>query len=389
MLLVISTLEGGGAERVVTYLLRFLHRRLVAPTLVLLQEKIDYVHEIPPDVRVIALTQGSIRNVPRLVAGLVRVLREESPEVVLSFLTFANFLTILAHGLVGAGIALLVSERNHLSRSLEHVCLGGIKKLLARGLYRRPQKFLCVSKGVAHDLTACFGVAPERCQVVYNPCDLEGIATRGREAAEHPWFTDNIPVFVAVGRLTEQKNYPLLLKAVALARREAFFRLMILGEGEQRRKLEAMAQFLGIARDVAFLGFRQNPFAYLARARGLVLSSSWEGFPNVLLEAMALAVPVVATRCPSGPEEIITHGVDGLLVPVDAPPALAAAMTVLATDNDLASRLGAAGRRRAEDFRVARIMRQYETVIAGAGEAAPGVGAGRLTTWESPGEVFP
>lgn len=385
LLMVISTLEGGGAERVVTYLLRFLDRRRVAPVLVLLQEKIDYAPDLPADVRVVCLSRGSIRNLPRLLLGLVRVMRKERPDLVVSFLTFANLLTILAHRLAGVEAGLLVSERNHVSRSLDHVRLGGVKKLLVRLLYRRPHRILGVSRGVCRDLTGNFGVEAARCLAIPNPCDLERIAHRSRQPADHPWFQEDLPVFVAVGRLTRQKNYPLLLKAAALARADAPLRLMILGAGELRRELEALAGSLGIADAVAFLGFRENPFAYLARARGLVLSSSWEGFPNVLLEAMALSAPVIATRCPSGPEEIITHGVNGLLAPVDDPPALAAALTLLGTDADLAGRLGKAGRLRVEDFQVGLMVREYETVF---GEAWRGA-AGEPAPLQSPGEVRP
>jgi glycosyltransferase involved in cell wall biosynthesis len=389
ILLVISTLEGGGAERVMTYLLRHWDRISRPPVLVLLKEAIAYGQDIPANTRIVPLTRGSFYNVPRLIKGLCRVMIREKPDVVLSFLTFANWLTIVAHRISGGGIPLLISERNHLSQSLAHVRLGRLKGLLTRLLYRRPDSIICISRGIKSDLTANFGVPAGKCVVISNPCDLERINLLAAKGAAHPWFEEDMPVFAAISRLTEQKNYPLLLRALALVRRKTPVRLMILGQGEERLRLEVLAQSLGVGDAVTFLGFQANPFAYLARARALVLSSSWEGFANVILEAMALAVPVVATRCPSGPEEIITHGVNGLLTPVDDAPALAAAMTLLATDSGLASRLGAAGRRRAEDFRLEPVVRQYESAIAAAGSNRTATGARQLFTRQSSGEVSP
>ncbi len=140
-------------------------------------------------------------------------------------------------------------------------------------------------------------------------------------------------------------------------------RLVILGDGGKRSNLEKLARQLGIERQVTFLGFQTNPFKYLARSDIFVLSSLWEGFALVIVEAMACGIPVISTRCPSGPDEIITDGVNGLLVPVADETALAEAILRLLKDKKLAVKLAQAGTKRAEDFAITKIIKQYEAIF--------------------------
>lgn len=144
-------------------------------------------------------------------------------------------------------------------------------------------------------------------------------------------------------------------------------RLMVLGEGELKETLIDEVGRLELKDKIAFLGFQDNPFKYISRARVFVLSSSYEGFGNVLIEAMALGIPVVSTRCPSGPEEIIQDGINGILVPPDDEQALAESIRTLLVREDLRSRIAKAGRERAEDFRARKIACEYEDVFREVG----------------------
>ncbi len=180
---------------------------------------------------------------------------------------------------------------------------------------------------MAEDVIATSGVSAERVHVVPNPVVTPALYERAREAPTHAWFHDGgPPTVLAVGRLTEQKDFPTLLRAFARLRARMDARLIVLGEGEERSALERLARELAVEGDLDMPGFVPNPYSYMASAQLFVLSSAWEGSPNALTEALALGRPVVATDCRSGPREILEGGHYGALVPVGDAEALADAM---------------------------------------------------------------
>jgi len=195
--------------------------------------------------------------------------------------------------------------------------------------YRDMERIIAVSHELAASLYRDLGIARGRIAVVPNGVDTAVIAMQAEAPLDDPWFApDAPPVIVSAGRLTRQKNYPLLLHAFARLRQERPARLVILGEGSAsaRRKLLQLAKKLGVAGDVHLQGFDVNPMRFFARAALFVLSSRWEGASNVLLEAMACGCPVVATDCPTGVREQLDGGRIGPLVPVDDAAALARAI---------------------------------------------------------------
>jgi glycosyltransferase involved in cell wall biosynthesis len=186
---------------------------------------------------------------------------------------------------------------------------------------------VAVSRGAADDLARTSGLPRDRVQVVYNPVLTPALMALARQAPGHPWFASGEPpVILGVGRLTPQKDFPTLIRAFAEVRRCRSARLMILGEGEERGRLEALARELGVADDVALPGFQENAMAYMGGSALFVLSSAWEGLPTVLIEALAAGTRVVSTDCPSGPREILQEGRLGALVPVGDVAALTGAM---------------------------------------------------------------
>ncbi|MER3479061.1 MAG: glycosyl transferase [Meiothermus sp.] len=324
--LFLPSLRGGGAERVMANLARGFAEQGLTVDLVLAKAEGPYLSQVPTSVRVVDL---GARRVLFALPGLVQYLRRERPSAMLSALNHANIVAIWARFLARTKTRLVVSEHNTLSRATENAAVRRAKAmpLLIRLFYPQADAVVAVSQGVAKDLTARTGLPPGKVRVIYNPVVTPELFAKAEEPLDHPWFKPGEPpVILGVGRLTAQKDFATLIRAFALVRKERPARLMILGEGEERPKLETLVQELGLEADVSLPGFVENPFSYMKRAAVFVLSSKWEGLPTVLIEALALGIPVVSTDCPNGPAEILEGGKWGGLVPVGDPEALAGAM---------------------------------------------------------------
>ena len=368
VMFVLLTLGGGGVGRLASLLLEHLERERFEPCVALLEHRGRY--PLPLDIPIACFHKKSRYDLPRLIWRLARAYDKEKPDVVLSFMNYTNLIAVLARRLSRNKPRLLLSEHGYLSieftefKEFKRDPLSRFKGWAIPWLYPQSDGIVCVSQGVADDLVANFRVPRDKINVIYNPADIDYILTQAGENVEYPWFAQKeLPIIIAIGRLTAQKGYPYLLKAFAQVTANFPCRLVILGEGRERVPLEELAQELGVEKDVAFLGFQENPFKYLARSDFFVLSSLWEGFGNVIIEAMACGTPVIATRCPSGPDEIITDGVNGLLVPVSDEAALVVAIWQLLNEKDFASKLAQAGRKRAEDFAIDRIAKQYQELF--------------------------
>ena len=321
--LFLPSLRGGGAERVMVNLARGFAERGLAVDFVLAKAEGPYLSQLPPGVRVVDLRASRVAvSLP----GLVRYLRQERPQAMLSALSHANVLAIWARSLARVSTRLVVSEHSTLSEATENATTlrARAMPLLVRLSYPQADAVVVVSHGAADDLIRLTGLPAEKVNVIYNPVVTPELFAKAHEPLNHPWFQlGEPPVILGVGRLTAQKDFRTLIRALVLVRKERPARLMILGEGEDRPKLEALVRELGLEQDVTLPGFVENPYKYMKRAAVFVLSSRWEGLPTVLIEALALGRPVVATDCPSGPREILEGGKWGKLVPPGDPEELA------------------------------------------------------------------
>lgn len=349
--------SGGGTEHNVLTLCRhFAERghevdlvliRAEGPLRALLSEKVRLV-DLRAPVRALAI--------PRLAAYL----RRERPDVLVAAMTLSNCISTVAHWLARSETRLVLSERSTFSHEIEDRWFRFWLPQAVRWLYPRADRVIAVSKGVAEDLAKATGLPRDRIGVTYNPVITADLETRAAEPAHHPWFADaTLPVVLGAGRLSRQKDFALLLRAFAEVRKTRPCRLVILGDGEERAALETLARELGVGGDVAFPGFALNPYPYLARAGVFVLSSRWEGLPTVLIEAMALGVPVVSTDCASGPREIL-DGSPERLVAVGDREGLARAIAAALDD----ARPVAYG---LEMYEAERAVDVYEAEILGAG----------------------
>jgi len=369
LMIVIHNLRGGGAERVLVNLLKGLDRNDFSIRLIVYERIFDY--PLPENVEVTSLDIEASRNLFKLIKGFVLkiirlalLFRKGSPDVIFSLLSSTNVTVIIAKLLSGAKSRVIVSEHTYPSVNLSNEMYGGITRLFMKRCYPKADKIIAVSASIKQDLVLNFDFPETKIEVIYNPVDIGEITRLSEEAVEHPWFQGKIPVIVSVGRLTRQKGYPNLLKAFSLVRKELPCLLSIIGEGEDRRTLLNLAENLGIERDVEFLGFQNNPFKYMGRSSLFVLSSLYEGFPNVILEAMALGLPVISADCPSGPGEIIENQKNGILVPVQDERILAGAIIKVMRDESVRRMLGSAARIRAGDFALEKIVNDYKRVFS-------------------------
>lgn len=316
----------GGVERMVVNLIRGFLDLGQPVELILMRASGPHLHRVPPQVNQIRLgTSHSLLAVP----ALARYLRQRRPAALLAAKDRAGRAAVVARALARTRTPLVVRLGTHLSAAMAGKTAPErwLRYTPMRLLYPRVDRIVAVSRGVAEDIARVARVAPARISVIRNPVITTELDLQAAEPCAHPWLAPGQPpVILGAGRLQRQKDFPSLIRAFARLPRHLGCRLLILGEGGGRRKLETLSADLGVSDRVALPGFQDNPYAYLARARLFVLSSSWEGSPNVLTEAMALGVPVVSTDCPSGPSELLDGGTFGPLVPVGDVAALAEAM---------------------------------------------------------------
>ncbi len=363
----VPSLRGGGAERVTVLLASALVARGVATDLVLAQAVGPHLAAVPAGVRVVDLAAN---RVVATLPALTRYLRRERPKVLMATLANANVVAAVARRRAGVPMRLVLREGSPIrqmagrSGSLR----GLVMPTFVRRFYPWADLLLANARTIADELAEELGGEGPPIQVLANPIEperLRAAASTELESTDLP--PGSGPLFVAAGRLSEQKDFPTLLEALARLRRQGLpARLVILGEGPDRRPLEALAKRLGLGRALRLPGFREALPAFLARAQGFVLPSRWEGQPNVLLEALALGCSPVATDCPGASPEILDGGRFGRLVPMEDPQRLAAAMAETLERPVEPERL----RARAEEFSLERLLPRYlEALGLGAGEA--------------------
>lgn len=360
---VLPNLLGGGAQRVTLNIINNLNYEKFKPTLVVLTTLGDYSGDISEDIELIHIGSSHVRySFPEL----IKILREEEPDIIYSSLNYVNSTVILAREFSDKSIHTVVSEHNYLSRKAKVEAGVRNKVWLMKFTYPKADKVVCVSEGMGKDLKKTLKLSDSKIKIIYNPVVNDNLIKLSRDSINSiPWFREDskIPVILAAGRLTYQKGFKYLIHAFSLLKNNASARLCILGKGKERENLEKLAGKLGVNRDIMFLGFRDNPYKFMRRASIFVLSSLYEGLPTVLIEAMACGTPVVSTDCPSGPDEIITDEVNGLLVPTADAESLADALIRLIKDKTLAKTLAENGRERADDFRVEKIVKEYEILF--------------------------
>jgi len=351
----INSMAGGGAERVMSILLKNLSRKDRKIFLILLENEVYY--DIPEDVEIIKLNSKYFGFLK-----LKRIIKEKEINLVFSFLNRSNYTNVLAKK---AGHKIYLSERINPSQMHKKGLKGLINRSLTKKLYPEADLILANSLGGRNSLINDFSINPHKIKVIYNPINFEEIQSLSQKPLESEY--ENIfkyPTIINVGRLGKEKGQESLIQAFNEVKKEIpEAKLIILGEGKLARKFKKLIRRLGLEADVFLLGWQKNPFKFIKNSRVFVLSSLWEGLPNTLIEAMACRVPVISTDCPSGPDEIIDDNENGILVPLNDVKNLAFEIKKVLKNPTLADRLSINAKKRAQDFSIDNIKNQYEELI--------------------------
>jgi glycosyltransferase involved in cell wall biosynthesis len=378
ILYVLPALEFGGAERFLVNLIRG-HSPVVHPILLTFSYLQRHLEGLPCQVlwlddlgvepsQISAIFfKKHVRSTWHVAHQVAGVIKRERPDVAVGVLHVAAFLLAVTRDLFGIRTPCVANlhgdATGYLQGEVKHPVQRFVNRRLLRYLCGRAESIIVPSEGIARDLVERFRVQGAKVRTVPNGLDLEAIRCQARLPAELPWRVEETPpLLLAVGRLSPEKAFHLLVEAFALLRKRRAARLIILGEGGERARLEGLVRESGAEQEVWLPGFVENPYPFMSAASIFALSSIHEGLPTVVIEAMACGCPVVSTDCPSGPREIIRDGENGLLVPVNDPPALADALSRVLADEALRRSLIAGGLKRAEDFTIPAMVEGYERV---------------------------
>lgn len=382
VLLLLPSLQGGGAERVAVHLLNQCDPSLLDVRLGLLQRTGPYLAEVDPrrvDVSPVGEsllrfegTNSSFYRPDRLLMGgllapvnTAMMVRRFRPEVIVSCLKGMSLITHVARALLGSlQPRWIVREGNNTHAVIDDEMSNRLGRRFVKGAvrlcYSSADCVLANSHQMAHGLERDLGLKPSKLRVIHNPIDAPLVRQRSAEPIPR---SPERPFVVTAGRLEYQKGHDLLLKAFAASAACRDTDLVVIGTGSREAELKAMAAALGIGERVKFLGFVENPWAYMAKARLFVLSSRWEGFPNIVCEALACGVPALVTNCDYGPAEIVSHGDSGWVVPPEDAGALADGMDRLLGDRAFAASLAIRGMECVRQFDLQEMVRAYTALF--------------------------
>ncbi|WP_255327611.1 glycosyltransferase [Lebetimonas sp. JH369] len=359
------SLASGGAERQVSILLKKFSKEYNV-TLVLMNDTIFY--EVPKNIKIVYIEKSApfesgvkkLLKLPFLALKYKKILKEKNIDVSISFMNRPNYINTLAK-IFWSKTKTIISERAMPSLQHKSSIQGKINKFLIKTLYKKADIVLANSKGNQKDLIKNFNI---KSKVIYNMLDFNC-----KKEEKFKKFT-----FITIGRLDEGKNHKLLIEAFKKANLDA--ELLIIGDGYLRDDLEFMIKDLGLKDKVKLLGRQKDVFRFLSQADCFVFSSNYEGFPNVLLEALACNLPVISTDCKSGPREILapdttftkqTKEIElaeyGILVPVGDVDKMVEAMRMIYKNSDLRYNYEQKAKKRIKEFEVKKIIKKWEKII--------------------------
>ena len=314
-LILTGDFEKGGAERRMVTLIKHLCREGFNMHIgAFSKQKSTIKNKLPYT----SLTYLGSRGIIPLIAILriLKLISSTQPEIIFCNLRRVNIIAVLVKILSFSNkIVFLLGVSNNPNYHPN--------SLFTRLLYKYANRLIANSHGTKNYLCNEWGLDEKSIHVIHNGVNSNEVTSLAKDDTLFEWYKESLPIIITVGRLYPQKNHACLIKAFSIVSKEIESRLIIIGEGPLQQSLEKLARSVGVAENTWFAEYQINPYKFLSRSSLFILSSEWEGFPNVLLEAMVCGVPVISTDIDFGPREIINHGETGFLVPNDDPVALA------------------------------------------------------------------
>ncbi len=326
----------GGVERMATNLAFGFSEQGINVDFIIDKNNAPYVEMLEGKVNFIKPNTGKQEH-----QWLCEYLTQQQPQIVMTVKDPAGFAAIKAIKATGVNSLMVPRTGTALKSRFKHRGVNFIKRWSRmrklKRFYQQADGHIAVAEGTKQELQEIIQIPANSIKVIKNPVITPALLAQQHETIDHPWFSDHsLPLIIGMGGFRQQKDFATLITAVAQVSKNKPCRLLLLGQGRQQARLEQLAKELGIVDAVDFPGFTSNPYPWLKRADLFVLSSLWEGSPNVITESLALGTPVVSTDCQSGPRETLQNGRYGELIPLKDPEAMAKAI-IKTLDNPLPS----------------------------------------------------
>lgn len=365
----VGSLAGGGGERVVIYLLKWLSMHHLNTVLMVHGNSGEYSELVPSNVTIVpvGISFGRLGFIRRIQAVRNKII-ELKPRIVLSFMTPANISLMRAFGLVSHPFKIILNVQNNLDSNVQinkSSLYSRLRRIETKILYNLSDRVVCASNGIRDSLHSEWGIDGKKLSVVSNPVDCASVRDASQDDNGFKYiFRKDTPVIIAVGRLVEQKGYGDMIDVFASIRSERLCNLLILGQGPLENELRQKIAALGLTDDIKLIGFVKNPWKYIRRSTLFLSTSYWEGLPLILLEVMALGIPAVCTDCDYGPREVIDNKRNGFLVPVgDLQEIAERVSTVLAMNREERLVLSKEAMCRASDFDTKVFFEKYSKIL--------------------------
>jgi len=346
-------MNGGGAERVILTLLTHLDRARYEPILVMMKKEGRYLSLIPSDIEVVDLKASQARYA---IFKIIKIIRQKKPDTVFTTLAYLNLIIALIRPFFSKNITFIARESNTVSVRNKREKYPRLFDWLYKKVYKNFDIIVTQAAFMKNDLIKNYAIATDKMVIIYNPVDSDNILTKAKDTS-HVALGDAYNL-LAVGKLGYQKGFDMLLSI--MKHLDAHYHLTILGEGADKEKLEAQIASLALENQVTLAGFSDNPYAYMREADLFVLSSRFEGLPNVVLEANVCGLPVVAFDSAGGTGEIIHEGKNGFLV---APFDLEAFAKTIEKARYFDFNHDAITKETQENFAIEKIIKAYEEIL--------------------------
>ncbi|MBN2406644.1 MAG: glycosyltransferase [Elusimicrobia bacterium] len=366
VIFVVNSLRPGGAEKVILLILKYLDRERFDPVLVLLQAQGSRIDEFMGDIKIYDFKKRKpFFSFPGLVLRMCGVIKNENPDILVSFMGSGNTVTALAKKITGSSAKFIANVRNLILVKIRLQGLFFLRYGIHRFVYNYADLVITNSRSAKDEMVNAFNVSEDRIKVVKNPLEIDRIDTLSAEPPVHPWYGEGVPIVIAAGKLKKAKGFEYLIEAFSKVVKKTECRLIILGEGGLREKLSAMIERFKLQGSIDLPGFKENVYSYIKGSEIFVLSSLWEGLPNVLLEAMACGKPVISTEYSESVHELIRDGENGFIVPKEDPQALADAICRLLSDRALSERFSRENKKKSGEYRAETVVDEYAEMING------------------------